>query len=191
MNNITHKSGFTLIELLVVITIIGILSAVLYGSFSEARQDAKNKAVQSEIKETQLAIELYKAQNGVYPEAFDVGASGCASTNAGVVSSRDSACGSNPYIVGLVPDFIAELPDRDNSANENCDIVYQVDTAGSWYKLTAVNCHAGAESAAEGIGQDNEFARCPTFCAAVGPCDPTTTGFYESYSVYSAGGQCE
>lgn len=189
MNNITKKSGFTLIELLVVIAIIGILSVVLYASFTEARQESRNKAFQSEMKETQLAIELYKAQNGVYPSAYSV----CATTAAGVVTARASDCGSNPPIDGLIPDFISVLPDRNKSANSNCDLVYETSSTGDWYKLTAEYCHGGATEASEGIQSDNKFARCPSepVCTASGVCDPASIEFYESYAVYSAGGECE
>ena len=55
--------GFTLIELLVVIAIIAILAAVLLSSFDEARKSARDDARKAELKELQLALELYKAQN--------------------------------------------------------------------------------------------------------------------------------
>ncbi|MCD5381402.1 MAG: type II secretion system GspH family protein, partial [Candidatus Pacebacteria bacterium] len=77
MKRLIYKKGFTLIELLVVIGIIGVLSAVLYANFGDAREDARNKAIKVEMKEGQLAIELYKAQNGSYPPAQTV----CKTTN--------------------------------------------------------------------------------------------------------------
>lgn len=188
MNSLNKKQGFTLIEILVVISIIGILSAVIYGNFTQARQDSRNKAMQSELKETQLAIELYKAQNGVYPPAYSV----CATTAFGVTTAKASLCGSNPPIDGLIPEFISVLPDKAKSANSNCDIVYRTSTNGDWYKLTAEHCHAGAASASEGVQPDNKFARCASapVCAVSGICDPSSAAFYESYAVYSAGGEC-
>ena len=188
MKRLIYKKGFTLIELLVVIGIIGVLSAVLYANFGDAREDARNKAIKVEMKEVQLAIELYKAQNGSYPPAQTV----CKTTNfhGTIDTALESTCGNNPIIESLVAEFIADLPARADSGNANCDFEYQVDTAGSWYKFTAINCHAGAASAAEGVQLGDEFARCLSTCTPSGFCDPSTAAFYESYAVYSAGGEC-
>ncbi|MEN9922355.1 MAG: type pilin [Candidatus Parcubacteria bacterium] len=160
------RKGFTLIEILVVISIIGILVAILYPSFNEARDDARNKALQTELKETKLAFELYKAQNGRYPTTVNA----------------------------LVPNYIADLPVESDSGNENCSISYQTDASGTWYKYTAARCHAGADTAAEGIKAGDEFARCLTTCLAASGCTAdyrTTPAFYQSYAVYSAGGECK
>jgi len=189
MDNIFSRRGFTIIEILVVLAIIGILSAVLYGSFSEARQDSKNKAFRSDLKEVQLALEVYKSQHGQYPNV----PSSCGTTDAGVSSAESTSCAAViGYIEGLTPEFIAALPAHKKSANPNCNVVYSVDAVNfSWYKVTAENCFAGATSPADGIDQDDEFARCPTVCAATGVCDPTGQNFYESYAVYSRGGECQ
>jgi general secretion pathway protein G len=61
------RTGFTLIEILVVTTIISILSAILYANFTAARQDARNKVMRTTLGEIQLALEVFRAQNGFYP----------------------------------------------------------------------------------------------------------------------------
>lgn len=192
MKTRTAWSGFTLIEILVVVSIIGILSAVLYANFGSARQEARNKAMQTELIEVQLALELYKAQNNEYPDAAS-----CGGSTFGVDWADTDNCATTPIINGLVPDFIAELPVSADSGNSNCNIRYQVDSADhSWYKLTAENCHAGATSAAEGVQPDSEFAECldintadcNTYCT---PTHIASPSFYESYAVYSAGGECK
>lgn len=192
-----ESRGFTLIEVLVVLAIVGILSAVLYANFGEARQSSKNQALRSEMKEVQLAIELYKAQYGRYPEAQDLSVAGCSNNttiaSAGVNSASSVSCNVavNPYIVGLLPDYIAELPSHRDSGNSACDLIYQVeDSIGDRYKLTAANCYAGATSPASGIQQDDELARCPSACPSSGACDPADPTFYSSFAVYSAGAEC-
>ena len=60
-------AGFTLVELLVTIAIIGILSAVVLTSMSGARNQAKDGRRVSDIKQIQLALELYYDINKTYP----------------------------------------------------------------------------------------------------------------------------
>jgi len=62
-----RKSGFTLIELLVVIAIIGILSSVVLASLNSARQKSRDANRISDIKQIQLALELYYDSNNNYP----------------------------------------------------------------------------------------------------------------------------
>lgn len=186
---------------MVVIAIIGIMTAVLYGSFGEARENARNKALQSELKEVQLALEVYRAQNGEYPPASGgptpVGCQGAGSGAYGTSDFRHTRqCNTIQIMLNMVPEFVAEIPHHSDSRNANCDIYYYVDDVDhSFYKLVATQCYEGAASAAEGIQPDSEFARCPdscTECAGV-PYNATYTGsaaFYESLAVYSAGGQC-
>jgi prepilin-type N-terminal cleavage/methylation domain-containing protein len=66
MNN---KHGFTLIELLVVIAIIGILSSVVLASLNTARQKGRDARRISDVKQLQLALELYYDSHQTYPAA--------------------------------------------------------------------------------------------------------------------------
>jgi len=63
-----RKRGFTLIELLVVIAIIGILSSVVLASLNSAREKSRDAKRISDVKNLQLALELYFDSNGEYPE---------------------------------------------------------------------------------------------------------------------------
>ncbi len=62
--------GFTLIELLVVIAIIGILSSVVLASLNTAREKSRDAKRVSDIKQIQLALELYFDSNGEYPDSI-------------------------------------------------------------------------------------------------------------------------
>jgi len=68
-NNRKNK-GFTLIELLVVIAIIGILSSVVLASLNTAREKSRDAKRVSDIKQLQLALELYYDTKGEYPDAI-------------------------------------------------------------------------------------------------------------------------
>lgn len=180
-------AGFSLAELLVVLTIIGILLALLLVNFQAAREESRNTAVQTSLKEAQLALETYKAQNGHYPQ---LSPGGCTSGSGGTLSRSSTVCGPS-FLPDLAPDFIPAVPLHTLSNNSNCQFIYTVDSSdGNSYKLTAAQCAEGIEDVAEGIDQDNELARCPSSCAASGNCNPDDLAFYTSYAVYSNGGQC-
>jgi len=90
------KRGFTLIELLVVIAIIGILSSVVLASLNSARQKSRDARRVSDIKQLQLALELYFDANGSYPTATD-GLAVLASTYIATVPTPPSGTAATSY----------------------------------------------------------------------------------------------
>lgn len=72
MRKNTLKEGFTLIELLFVISIIGILSGVVFQSLKSARSKARDAQRASEIRALKIALHDYyndpNGGNGNYPE---------------------------------------------------------------------------------------------------------------------------
>jgi general secretion pathway protein G len=63
--------GFTLIELLVVMAIIGLLSTVVLASLTTARKKGRDTKRISDVKQLQIALELYYDNNGNYPTAIN------------------------------------------------------------------------------------------------------------------------
>lgn len=72
--NLFKKSakGFTLIELLVVIAIIGILSSVVLASLNTARLKSRDTRRVADVKQLQLALQLYFDAHGNYPATLDL-----------------------------------------------------------------------------------------------------------------------
>jgi len=62
-----NSGGFTLIELLVVIAIIGILSSVVLASLNSARMKARDARRVADLKQIQVALELYYDAQNKYP----------------------------------------------------------------------------------------------------------------------------
>ena len=60
--------GFTLIELLVVIAIISLLSSIVFASLSQARAKARDSKRIQDLKQVQIALELYRSNTGLYPD---------------------------------------------------------------------------------------------------------------------------
>ena len=65
------QKGFTLIELLVVIAIIGVLSSVVLASLNTARQKSRDARRIADLKQIQLALELFYDASRSYPTALN------------------------------------------------------------------------------------------------------------------------
>src|ERR1700733_8350568 len=63
------ERGFTLIELMIVVAIIAILAGILIPNFVNARSQAQTAACESNLRAIATALELYYADNQVYPVA--------------------------------------------------------------------------------------------------------------------------
>jgi prepilin-type N-terminal cleavage/methylation domain-containing protein len=62
-----HNKGFTIVELLIVIVIIGILAGIVIVAYGGITRNARNAAVQTDLKNFAKQMDLYKAENGKYP----------------------------------------------------------------------------------------------------------------------------
>ena len=71
-----NKKGFTLIELLVVISIIGVLATVVLGALGDARSQARDVRRLSEMKQIELALDMYYSEYGNYPTTDGDGCGG-------------------------------------------------------------------------------------------------------------------
>jgi general secretion pathway protein G len=69
MKKLTERNGFTLVELLIVIAIIGIVAAIAIPNLMMALQKSKQKATMGDVKSIGTAIEAYKTDVFVAPNA--------------------------------------------------------------------------------------------------------------------------
>lgn len=99
------KVGFTLIELLVVIAIIGVLASIVLASLNTARRKSRDARRISDVKQIQLALELY----------FD----SLSSPSYPVASATCNATTAYGLEVVATGGFIPGIP-RDPNATVNC-----------------------------------------------------------------------
>lgn len=141
----SNSSGFTLIEILIVIGIIGILSGVLVSVINPAGIRAKSRDAQrkSDLRQIQTALELYFADNRMYPEPV---LNGCAPGNTlGCTTKID---GNDNLTDEISPSHISAVPlDPKLSSATNQDVCsqptqyrynYMTDASKSIYVLTAI-----------------------------------------------------
>lgn len=131
--NTSYKRGFTLIELLVVIAIIGVLAGVVLTSLGTARSKARDTQKIANLKNIQLALELYADSNasGAYPAA--------------VTTASGAVCyGLNTLVTTYMP-----VVPGDNAAL-TCDYKYSYDSAAKKYHIGVA-----LETAHSILGTDN------------------------------------
>ena len=102
--NLTKSKGFTLIELLVVIAIIGTLSGMVLVAMTDARARARDARRQSDLTQIRKALELYYAENAIYPNVTGWRSSNNATAWAALATPLA------PYIKQLPSDPINTLP---------------------------------------------------------------------------------
>ena len=70
------RKGFSLIELLVVIAILALLMGIMVPSLSRAREKAKITAVDSELRQIGIALDMYFEDNQKFPPTHEDCATG-------------------------------------------------------------------------------------------------------------------
>ncbi|MFA6077583.1 MAG: type II secretion system protein [Candidatus Paceibacterota bacterium] len=107
-NTKSEGRGFTLIELLVVIAIIGILSSVVLASLNTARGKARDAKRLSEMRQMQIALDLYYDNFGSYPDSDNAGCGGWDSS------------GNGTFITALVSNNFLSAHLIDPTTNDSC-----------------------------------------------------------------------
>ena len=164
------KNGFTLIEVLVVVAIISVLSGVIAVNYSDSYKQSRDEKRQTDLRNLQSALDMYKNKYGRYPEACNSFDTWSGQTGTSFACSD----GSNNYILGKneapdnirpFSDFVPNLPTDPKLNGSNSGYVYRVNNEGSVYKLIAMNT---VES--ESVGYNHPLKSCDII--------PTNTGAY-------------
>ncbi len=152
----SRQAGFTLIELLVVIAIIGLLSSVVLASLNGARKKGRDARRISDLKQLQVALELYYSDNGAYPVLTTV---------------NTTAAGFATALAALTTDGqIPAIPvDPVNSTTGNYIYYYKTTAAGTFYCLGATLETTPLPPSSCNTGASGMNAAAPTGNFVVGP----------------------
>lgn len=135
------RSGFTIVELLIVIVVIGILAAITIVAYNGTQARGKYTANQSSLNQINKLIQLYYADNGVYPgNTIYTGTGGS-------------------FIPGLVPTYTASLP---TIADMGTGDYWAYITNSTDYKLVRLTTSPGVLSSVETQGNTRIDSTRPT-----------------------------
>ena len=94
--------AFTMIELLVVIAIIGILVAAIVVAFVSARQKSRDARRKTDLKNIQVALQLYSDDHdGYYPTGIYGSSDGNGLSSGGYMSSVSHDPSGGQYLYGV------------------------------------------------------------------------------------------
>lgn len=159
--NPKSKRGFTLIELLVVIAIIGLLATIVAVAVSSVQKKTRDTKRRTDLKEVQMALELYRSAYGIYtsypyPKTDDL--SSCEYDSSGGGGYWCGACPSagnkgtsgsiaTAWVPDIAPNFLSKLPtDPKPMGTDKC---YLYRSNGADFKLLA---HQTVENCTPGTG---------------------------------------
>jgi general secretion pathway protein G len=135
---ITYKKGFTIIELLAVAAIIAILSTVVITSLADARAKGRDAKRVSDIKNIELALKLYHADNHQYPNT----------------------------LAALVPNYLPSIPQDPSAPSRSYSYAGLRSTATGASPLLCASFHLGAalETAHASLRDDADRTNADTIC---------------------------
>ena len=127
VNGMCKTKGFTLIELLITISIIAVLSAIGFNTFSGSQKRAMDARRQSDLSQYRVALENYASVNGSqYP--LTSGVSDQVSAGNGIFQTSGGVL--NGYLTGWPKD------PKQNTAT-GYDYYYREDATGTNWVLQA------------------------------------------------------
>jgi len=119
VKKITQKKGFTLIELLVVISIVALLTTIIYGFVGEARAEAQDKKKIQESRQVKNALEIHRNKTGSVPSE--------GSLDPNTAYNENSTEYENAMLELVNSGSIPEIPTSDNGE----DYFYLIDDSGN------------------------------------------------------------
>lgn len=147
------KKGLTLIELLIVIVILGILAALITGSFFTSLKKGRDARRKGDLEQIQRALEMYYEDKRSYPTFNIFATAGYQLCETNILSS----CGSQKV-------YMIKIPDDPLSSNN-----YVYSQTGSTYKL--YSCIENSQDQGSGVKQAGYGVSCGS-----GVCNPCKYG---------------
>ncbi|MGE5041354.1 MAG: type II secretion system protein [Candidatus Levyibacteriota bacterium] len=157
------RKGFTLIELLTVIGIIAVLTGLFTVSYLAVRQRGRDAQRKSSVKQIQSALELFRADNDIYPDTTSFQNIGC----------------NNPFSYDKSSSTFNPSPTTSSTITYMNTIPCDPTTGSAYYYFSAtpttyviVSC---LENTSDKDGRDGTSASTPSWWPATAPTWPPST----------------
>ncbi len=138
---LVRKRGFTLIELLIVISIIGILSTIVYINWSNAQLKARDNKRKADLQAVSSALVLYYADNKNYIARPYSGGTSISGQRIGFNVSELAPLETQNYISDLPEDPLNQI-----GIDKSCKYLYLQNTDGGGepqeYKLLSTSAES-------------------------------------------------
>lgn len=108
------KSGFTIVELLTVMSIIVILISLLVPALSKVKQYSKEVVQRKQFASIEVALEMFEAENGDYPDSSKDGSDGL--PYCGAMKLAEALIGQD--LLGYHPDSTYRSDRMNNTASK-------------------------------------------------------------------------
>lgn len=137
MPKIKQSSGYTMIEILIVVSIIGFVVAAALYAINASRVRARDTRRLADMKQVQLALNVYYDQNGNFPSP-DIG-DGCGGWDAGnqtfqLLTNRLAGVMNNPPNDMTATDCNGYRYYRYSAGSYGCDV-----SKGAYYVLGVID----------------------------------------------------
>ena len=143
------KSGFTIVELLIVIVVIGILAAITIVAYNGIQQRARNNQTTQALVSWTKAINLYKADKGVWPPYYTCLGVGYKYGSAGTATSGTAQCRQTSVSDVAVEDAGFKTAMQEYvSGNPTPAFVTAAATTTNWYRGITYYYGGGAPGSA-------------------------------------------
>lgn len=170
MGRLTQTRGFTIVELLIVIVVIAILAAITVVAYNGIQEQTKNTKTINAVAVWVKALQLYKADNGTFPD-FD-SCLGTTTTYDGNGRCWDSSTWTvDSAFLNTMSTYINSYPEPDVSFIDTVNYPYrrgaffQSHSSGAFYiwvsLLGSPSCPAiaGLTYNTQGSGTEGKYCR--------------------------------
>ena len=131
--------GYTFVEIMIVVLILGIIAMIVIPRVAVSSDDARNSALETDLKSARRQIEIYKLQhNGRGPESNEFGAFDPGNLIARMTGATDPSGKVSPG--GVLGPYLSEWPsnpfvdsDKAQTINSGADADPPRDDSSGWY----------------------------------------------------------
>lgn len=132
---IPNNKAFTLIELLIVISIIAIISALLFVSFTQLQKNARDTQRKSDLQTVASVLQRFYSDNSHFPNSTAAGLITYDTSDCGTATLSAQTWGSGNIICGTPSKtYTKQLPKDPTGSKEYC---YKIGSTDQNYTLYA------------------------------------------------------